>query len=124
MTSSTRPFCNRVAVAILAGAALATAPAAAPLAKPHAAAAGKPALYVITLDNMKFGPAPAHVKVGDTIEWDNNDIFLHSATARDTSFNVELKPKARMRMTFIRPGVFPFYCRYHPGMTGTLVVSK
>jgi plastocyanin len=124
MTSSTRPFCNRVAVAVLAGAALATAPAPAALARPHAATARKPAIYTITLDNMKFGPTPTGVRVGDTIEWDNNDIFLHSATARDTSFNVELKPKARMRMTFIRSGVFPFYCRYHPGMTGTLVVSK
>ena len=108
-------------MAVLVGAGLAAASAASALAK---AAAHKPALYVIPLSDMKFGPTPSGVKVGDTIEWDNNDIFVHSATAKDNSFNVEPKPKARMRSTFIRPGVFPVYCRYHPGMTGTLGVGE
>lgn len=73
---------------------------------------------------MAFGPAPARLRVGDVIEWVNNDIFVHSATARDKSFDLELKPKARVRMTLKQPGIVDFYCRYHPGMTGKLAVGK
>jgi plastocyanin len=108
-------------LALLAGAALAAAPAsslAAKRAKAHA-----PAIYTVTLDQMKFGPMPPPLHVGDTVEWANNDIFLHSATAKDKSFDVELKPKAHLWTTFHKAGTYPFFCRYHPGMTGTLVVA-
>ena len=73
---------------------------------------------------MTFGAVPAGLRVGDVIEWVNNDIFVHSVTARDKSFDLELKPKARVRMVLKRPGTVAFYCRYHPGMTGTLAVGK
>jgi len=97
----------------LAGAALAAAPATA-----------APKVYAVTLQQMAFGPAPAGLRVGDTIEWVNNDIFVHSATARDKSFDLELKPKARVRMKLKQTGTIAFYCRYHPGMTGRLVVGR
>ena len=38
--------------------------------------------YTIVIDKMKFGPVPAELHAGDTIIWQNNDIFRHSATAR------------------------------------------
>jgi plastocyanin len=104
---------------MLAGAALAAAPVSALAAKARA-----PAIYTVTLDQMKFGPLPATLHVGDTVEWVNNDIFLHSATAKDKSFDVELKPKAHLWTTFHQAGTFSFACRYHPGMTGTLVVAE
>jgi plastocyanin len=97
----------------LAGAAIAAAPALA-----------APKVYTVTIHDMAFGALPAGLRVGDVIEWVNNDIFVHSATARDKSFDVELKPKARVRMTLKRAGTTAFYCRYHPGMTGKLVVGK
>ena len=97
----------------LAGAALVAVPASA-----------APKVYTVTLQQMAFGPVPAGLRVGDTIEWVNNDIFLNSATARDKSFDVELKPKAHVRIVLKKPGRIAFYCRYHPGMMGTLVVAK
>jgi len=106
---------------LLAGAAIAAAPVAALAAKTHKAQA--PRIYTVALQDMKFGPTPARLRVGDTVEWVNNDIFLHSATAKDKSFDVELKPKAHLWTTFHKAGTYPFTCRYHPGMTGTLVVT-
>lgn len=97
----------------LAGAALVAVPAS---------AASK--VYTITLQQMAFGPVPAGLRVGDTLEWVNNDIFLHSATAKDKSFDLELKPKAHVRMVLKKAGAFTFFCRYHPGMIGRLVVAK
>ena len=96
----------------LAGAALVAVPASA-----------APKVHTVTIRDMAFGTLPAGLRVGDVIEWVNGDIFVHSATAKDKSFDVELKPKARVRMMLKKAGRFAFYCRYHPGMTGTLVVA-
>jgi len=114
-------------LAMLVGAALAVAPVGAVAAKTHAAhthASKGPAIYTVTLQQMKFGPTPASIHVGDTIEWVNNDIFVHSATASNHAFDVELPVKAHRWTTFHAAGTYAFNCRYHPGMTGTLVVTN
>jgi plastocyanin len=46
---------------------------------------------------MKFGPASAGIRIGDTISWINRDFLKHTATARDKSFNVELPPNPATR---------------------------
>ena len=71
---------------------------------------------------MKFGPVPAELHVGDTIIWRNNDIFEHTATAEDGSFDVDLPSKSEARMKVEAEGSFAFFCRFHPGMKGTLLV--
>jgi plastocyanin len=89
-------------------------------------ACGKPApkVYTVTLANLGFGPAPAELHVGDTIQWVNGDIFQHTATARNGAFDVDLPPKATARTVLTKPGTIDFYCRYHPGMTGRLTVAS
>ena len=87
------------------------------------AADSAPANYKVTIADMAFGPAPASLRVGDAIEWVNADIFEHSATANNGSFDVTLPPKAHARVTLRRAGRIAFHCRYHPGMTGVLTVS-
>lgn len=79
--------------------------------------------YTIVIDNMKFGPVPAELHAGDTIIWQNNDIFRHSATARDKSFDVDLPSKAEVRMVVGAAGSVDFFCKFHPGMTGTLAIA-
>jgi plastocyanin len=60
--------------------------------------------------------------VGDTIVWKNNDIFRHTATARDKSFDVDLPAKSEARVRVGAAGTIAFFCKFHPGMTGELVV--
>jgi plastocyanin len=79
--------------------------------------------YTITLQQMKFGPVPAELHVGDVIVWQNKDILRHTATARDRSFDVDLPPGTENRMPLTQAGSFAFFCKFHPGMTGTLIVS-
>jgi plastocyanin len=98
--------------------ALAAALLALPFAGAPAAAA--PATYTVVIEKMKFGPLPANLHAGDTIVWVNRDMFLHSATARDGSFNVNLPPRTSARSIVPRKGAVAFFCRYHPGMTGVL----
>ncbi|MEO8809732.1 MAG: cupredoxin domain-containing protein [Rhodanobacter sp.] len=80
-----------------------------------------PRVHVIVIDKMAFGPMPVGVRAGDIIEWVNRDIFEHSATARDGSFDIDLKPGATVRTT-ARPGTTAFFCKFHPTMQATLVV--
>jgi plastocyanin len=80
-------------------------------------------LYRVRLNKMKFGPMPEGMKVGDTIEWVNEDIFRHTATAKNGAFDVDLNPGAKARVVLTSAGAIDFYCRYHPGMTGRLIVA-
>ena len=41
----------------------------------------------IIIKQMHFEPTTLKVKVGDRIEWKNEDIFSHTATANDGSFD-------------------------------------
>lgn len=80
--------------------------------------------HVIVMDNLKFGPVPADLRVGDTLLWQNRDMFRHTATARDGSFNVDLPAGKAGKTRLTKPGTVIFYCRYHPGMTGRLNVRN
>ena len=89
------------------------------LAVPAAVAAD----YVVVIDKVTFGPLPAELHPGDTITWQNDDIFRHSATARDASFDVDLPSKSSVKMVVGAAGDVEFFCKFHPGMKGTLVIA-
>jgi plastocyanin len=104
---------------LLAG-GIAPASAASAVKKPATTQAHR--VHVIVIDKMQYGPMPTDIRAGDIIEWTNKDILEHSATARDGHFDVDLKPGASGRVT-ATTGTFAFFCKFHPTMTGTLVVK-
>jgi plastocyanin len=90
----------------------------------HAANKQAPRTWVITIAQMAYGPAPAGMRVGDTVQWVNHDIFLHSATANDHSFDVNIPVHGAGQTRLTHAGIIPYTCRYHPGMKGQLVVAN
>jgi len=100
------------------------APAAALLLLIAPAAAAASQTHVVVIDKMKFGPVPAQVKVGDTILWENRDLFRHTATAKDGSFNIDLPAGAKGKTLIRKAGAIAFTCKFHPGMRGVLEVAK
>ena len=86
-------------------------------------ASAAPRMHVVIIDQMKFGAVPAGIRAGDAILWVNRDMFRHTATARNGSFNVDIAPGGRAKTVVRAKGAFGFYCKFHPGMTGTLKVS-
>jgi plastocyanin len=88
------------------------------------AASAKANVRVVTIGGMAFAPAPEGLKVGDTVLWVNLDLFEHTATARNGAFDVDIKPGAKVRTVLRQAGAIDFYCRFHPGMTGRLVVGR
>ena len=91
---------------------------------PASVTAGAPRADTGILDKIKFRPLPAGNRSGDTIIWVNRDMFKHTATARDKSFNLDLPPRTSRKTVIKRAGTIPFYCIYHPGMNGALKVAQ
>jgi plastocyanin len=91
------------------------------LSIPSPAAAG-PRTYTVVVDKMRFGALPTELRKGDTIVWDNRDMFRHSATAKGR-FDVDLPAGKRVTARVTTTGTIPFVCKYHPGMKGVLKVK-
>jgi plastocyanin len=87
-------------------------------------ASAAPRTHTVVIDQMKFGAIPANLRVGDRIVWINKDMFRHTATAKDGSFDVDLQPGASGVSVVRKPGAISVVCRYHPGMRAMLKVSK
>jgi plastocyanin len=98
---------------------VAVAGALLPAAPPVPAAA---ATHVVVIEQMKYAPIPP-LKVGDTVLFDNKDMFRHTVTASNNSFNLDLMPGARGSLHINSAGRAVFYCKYHPGMRGTMVAK-
>ena len=79
--------------------------------------------YTVVMSNMDYGALPPNLKVGDTVVWVNKDTVLHSATARDHSFDIRLNPGQSARLMVSKSGKIPFICQFHPIMRGTLTVA-
>jgi plastocyanin len=47
----------------------------------------------------------------------------HTATAKDKSWDVNVLPEKNGRMVMKAPGRFDYICRYHPNMTGEVIVE-
>jgi plastocyanin len=77
----------------------------------------------ISMENLVISPAAATAKVGDTVEWINKDIFAHTATANSGDWDVTIPPKKTVTSVLKKAGTIEYYCRFHPNMKATLVVS-
>jgi plastocyanin/uncharacterized membrane protein len=80
--------------------------------------------YVVIIKQMRFNPPQISVSVGDSVEWKNEDIFSHTVTANDGSFDSGLIPPNNSWQTIIKgTGIIGYHCRPHPNMAAQLVVE-
>ena len=93
------------------------------LAGTGSAVAGAPVVHRVTISDMAFAAAPPKVVVGDTIEWVNLDVVIHTATS-DGVWDVTVAAGKSARAVMKRAGQFPYYCKFHPNMRGTITVKK
>jgi plastocyanin len=77
----------------------------------------------ITMQNLVISPADASAKVGDTVEWINKDVFVHTATARNGDFDVTMPPNKTVTSVLKKAGSIDYYCRFHPNMKAALIVA-
>ena len=77
----------------------------------------------VVMENMEISPAEVSVKAGDTIEWINKDVLVHTATARNGDFDVMMPAKKTVTSVVKKAGRIDYYCRFHPNMKAVLVVA-
>lgn len=76
----------------------------------------------VTIDKLVFVPAAITAKVGDTIEWINQDPLAHTATVKG-SWEVMIPARKTAVQRLERAETVDFYCRFHPNMKGRLTVA-
>jgi plastocyanin len=77
----------------------------------------------VTINDLAFSPAEVRAKVGDTIEWVNGDFVDHTATAKDGTWDVAIAAGKSAQLPLSTAGTFAYYCKVHPGMTGSIHVD-
>src|SRR3954451_669376 len=80
----------------------------------------------IAMKNIQFSPKDVTVKVGQTVKWVNQDTVDHNVTANSgASFKSDLFGNgASYEWKADKAGTVQYECTVHPGMDGTLTVTK
>ena len=97
--------------------------AAVALGMPGSPASPSGTTQSVAMQGIAFAPTQVTVHVGDTLGWANHDIVAHTATAKDKSWDVNVLPGKTGRMVMKAAGTFDYICRYHPNMTGEIIVE-
>jgi plastocyanin len=93
----------------------------APTLSSYAAAAGAG----VNIVNSTYRPKTLKTHVGTTVKFLDEDDTAHTVTADDGSFSSAFLTKNRSyKHTFSKPGKYPYHCKIHPFMTGTVIVTK
>jgi plastocyanin len=88
------------------------------------ASMARAATIQVKMEKLSLVPAEITAHVGDTIEWVNSDFLAHTATARDSSWDVLIPVNAKKIVVLKTEGTVDYYCKFHPNMTGRILVSK
>lgn len=81
---------------------------------------------VVKMQNIAFSPKQLTAKVGQTIKWTNDDSVDHNvtATAGASFHSSNLGQGGTYETKLTKPGTISYVCTIHPGMTGTITVTK
>ena len=77
----------------------------------------------VSLVNKAFSPVSVTVAIGGTVTWKNNDSMPHDVTSTSGAFrSPTLNPGQSFTFTFTKAGSYGYFCTFHGGMSGTVVV--
>ena len=79
----------------------------------------------VKIDNFSFGPKVLTVSAGSTVKWTNHDDIPHNIVSVENKFSSPtLDTDQSFAFQFREPGRYPYFCKIHPMMTGTVVVER
>ena len=83
------------------------------------------ALTSVGIGDCEFAPAIVRAAAGARITWTNGDSFGHTVTGANELWGTTdaLESGESVSHRFEKPGIYPYYCAYHPGMVGAVVVG-
>ena len=77
----------------------------------------------VVIENSQFMPTDLEIKAGTIVEWINKDSVDHTVTLENGDFDAELIVGATTTVTFNEVGEYRYFCQFHPGMQGSVIVS-
>jgi plastocyanin len=107
--------------------AVALASMAVSLSPPSNAQSGSdtPRTHVVEIRSFAFSPSKTTIKLGDTIQWKNEDLAPHTATADGGAWSTEtLKNEEVGEFVPKSAGTFAYHCKFHPAMIAVIVVEQ
>ncbi len=79
----------------------------------------------VKIDNFSFTPKSLTVKAGSVVTWTNRDDIPHNVVSTEKKFSSPvLDTDQAFSFKFQESGSYPYFCKIHPMMTGTIVVEK
>ncbi|MFN2525572.1 MAG: plastocyanin/azurin family copper-binding protein [Actinomycetota bacterium] len=78
----------------------------------------------VSLKALCFSPTVVHIESGDTVTWTNRERAPHTVTGVTQYWGsgaLEKGDAATFR--FDAPGTYPYFCQFHLGMIGAVVVG-
>ncbi len=70
-----------------------------------------------------FTPTILRIQPGDTVTWTNQDPFDHLVTGVGWGDGTRLLQGQSFKHAFTLPGIYPYTCSLHSGMSGAVVVG-
>jgi 3',5'-cyclic-AMP phosphodiesterase len=78
----------------------------------------------VKIDNFSFSPKVLKIQVGTTVLWTNRDDIPHNVVSTEKKFTSPvLDTDQAFSFQFQEPGTYPYFCKIHPMMTGSVVVG-
>jgi plastocyanin len=78
----------------------------------------------VAIKDFAFNPAVVTVHAGGAVTWTNQDPTPHSVVDKGGTFkSAKLVKGATFTQTFAQPGTFDYFCGFHTGMKGQVVVT-
>jgi plastocyanin len=83
-----------------------------------------PRTHVVEIKSFAFIPARTTIKLGDAVQWKNDDLAPHTATADGGAWSTETLENAETgQYVPMAAGSFAYHCKFHPAMTAVIVVE-
>jgi plastocyanin len=78
----------------------------------------------VDIHGNTFDPASLTIRSGEHVHFNNHDGVAHTATSDTGAFDTgNIAGGASGSAQFDRAGTFPYHCKIHPSMKGTIVVQ-
>jgi plastocyanin len=78
----------------------------------------------VFMEMNRFSPTSLTVTAGTTVVWENQESAVHTVTSNTGVFESgDMGKKDKFSYTFTDVGSYPYHCRHHSGMNGTIIVE-
>jgi plastocyanin len=78
----------------------------------------------VAIADRSYDPDPVRAKVGEAIQWTNEDGVPHTATVHGAGCDTgQLSRGQQAVLVFTETGTYAYHCRIHSTMLGTITIA-